>query len=170
MSAKGERVLILIRHAHRDTSDRSADNGLSAKGQSQARALLKHYLKAYPHRDDGPVPRVLSSPKLRCVETVAPIAGRSEARLELDPLLGERRPGEDERAFKERAGQFIARWMAGSDPITVACSHGDWLPVALHSATGAQVLLKKGGWAEIRISEGERPQLRWLIQSFKRLG
>lgn len=165
----GVRTLILIRHAHRDTSDRAADNGLSDKGRIQAKALVKHYLKAYPPGNGAPSLRVISSPKRRCVETVASIAECAEVSLELDSDLEEQRPDKNKGELASRAKHFISRWIQSDDPLVIACSHGDWLPVALHSATGARAELKKGGWAEIRIRDGERAQLRWLLQSLNKL-
>jgi hypothetical protein len=67
-----------------------------------------------------------------------------------------------------RAERFISQWRSGTEPLVVACSHGDWLPVALQAATGARASLKKGGWAEIRLEPGKQPELRWLLQGFRK--
>lgn len=166
------RTLILIRHAHRDTTDRSLNNGLDAKGRAQAKRLLRHFV-AYGAAKYGAagVPahevRVVSSPKRRCVETVAAIAAVAGTGVEESALLVEQADNETEERMGERAARFVREWAAvpGSPRVTIACSHGDWLPEALLAATGGRMRLKKGAWAEIRLPAGARaPRLEWLLQ------
>jgi broad specificity phosphatase PhoE len=159
------RTLILVRHAHRDTSDRALDNGLTEKGRAQARALLAHYLEEFPP-GQGPPPKVLTSPKRRCIETVAAIAERAGTRVEVSAELDEQSSQESDEEFDGRIRGFVRRWVSGKEALVIACSHGDGLPIALREATGARAKLKKGGWAEIRLKVGGRPELRSLIQAF----
>ena len=160
-----KKTLVLIRHAHRDTTHRSADNGLSEKGQKQAAALLRYYLKAFA--DDKP--RIFSSPKRRCTETVIGIAREQGVRIETSSEFVEQQPGESLGDLRKRAERFIEKWRGEKNaaPLTIVCSHGDWLPAALLAATGARGELKKGAWAEITQDGAEAPCLEWLIQSFK---
>jgi broad specificity phosphatase PhoE len=167
------RLLILIRHAHRDTVDRAEDNGLSEKGRRQSIALARYYTKAFLSEESkdykGEKPRIYSSPKKRCMETVAAIAREAGVRVEISQDLSEQRPEEDLASFKGRVEKFIEKWRDSKTPnrLTVVCSHGDWLPIALASATGARVELKKGSWAEVRVEGKTKPKLDWLIQSFR---
>jgi hypothetical protein len=64
-----------------------------------------------------------------------------------------------------RIHKFIQVWIRSGPALTVACSHGDWLPYAVEIATGARVAFKKGAWAEIELLEADGlPVLRNLIQ------
>jgi broad specificity phosphatase PhoE len=155
-------TLILIRHAHRDTTDRAADNGLSRKGAQQARAILKRYVKMF---GAIPKPLILSSPKLRCRETVEEIASFTESRVKERKDLLEQGASESEEMFQARVAGFVQAWVEEpASRLTIVCSHGDWLPLALEMATGAQAEFKKGAWACIELS-GDRPRLFELLQS-----
>jgi broad specificity phosphatase PhoE len=162
------KILILVRHAHRDTTDREADNGLSPKGRVQVEQLLSYWRKAFK----GERAVFLSSPKRRCLETVAPLADASGSRIRVTRAMIERQEGESAAALRRRARAFIEEWRAQpGQGITVACSHGDWLPLAIEAASGARVRLSKGGWAQIELdgAKSGRPSLTWLLQHFKRL-
>lgn len=162
------KILVLIRHAHRDTTVRSADNGLSEKGRKQAAALLRHYLKTFPAEEFPERPRILSSPKKRCTESVTGISREAGVRVELSDEFLEQASDENQVQLRRRAEKFIEKWSKAKGPaVTIVCSHGDWLPAALAAATGARAEFKKGAWAEIRTNERGQLQLEWLIQSFK---
>src|SRR4051812_17636433 len=121
-------VLIIVRHAHRDKAEgREQDNGLSAKGLKQAARVLERF---QAELGAGAKPRLLSSPKKRCVETVQPIASATGVKLQLSPLLDE---GAD---LETRARRFFAEWKKDAPALTVICSHGDWIPYFLEFATG----------------------------------
>jgi phosphohistidine phosphatase SixA len=134
-------IFVLLRHAHRDTSNRAADNGLSAKGKDQRRLLLEHF-KSHFGKSKKVV--LFSSPKKRCVETIQPIAEYLKADVVLSDLLME---GGARGELLKRARRFFATPFKAD--IVVICSHGDWLPVALHELCGATADLKKGSWAEV---------------------
>jgi 8-oxo-dGTP diphosphatase len=74
-------MLLVVRHA--DAGDKRSWNGpdllrpLSAAGQRQAEGLVVRL-------EDYPIERVLSSPSLRCVQTVRPLA--ADRFLEVEPL------------------------------------------------------------------------------------
>lgn len=162
-----KKTLILTRHAHRDTSDRAADNGLSPKGRAQARALEERFAEEYPGRK-GNAFLVLSSPKRRCVETVRGIARRAGRGVKISQLLTEQGEGESSRELEARVRKFVEWWKTQAPPRTLICSHGDWLPLALRSLTGAAADMKKGGWAEVVLETGGRrlsqPLLKALLQ------
>jgi 8-oxo-dGTP diphosphatase len=158
-----DKTLVLIRHAHRDTTRREADNGLSDKGRKQAAALAKHFARMFPEETS---PKILSSPKLRCVETVTPIARLGDGRkIQASQALLERGARESQAAFEKRIRGFLEWWKTEGPAVTVACSHGDWLPEALRLLTGANVEFRKGAWVELGLSGGTST-IRWVIQRF----
>lgn len=156
--------LLLVRHAHRDTADRGLDNGLSRKGARQARRLLSYWRRAFAEER----PLVLTSPKKRCVETVAGIGQAAGARLVMDKRLLDLAEREAGRARPRRLLDFLTWWKEQAPALTLACSHGDWIETFLKLSVGTRGGLKKGGLAEIRW-DGKQAELAWLIQSFKNL-
>jgi len=156
------KTLIILRHAHRDTAKgTSQNNGLSEKGRRQVRYLFDFYFERFPDLEN---PRLVSSPKRRCMETLEPLARKLERKLQVDPLLDERKPSETLAQFKQRIRQFKKAWLKSPEKLTVLCGHGDWIPLFLKEAVGAEIHLKKGGWAELE--REENLELTWLIQHF----
>jgi len=143
-----KKTLLLLRHAHRDKdAGHDVDNGLSQKGRRQAKRLTERYLA-----DLGGVfvpgdIKIYSSPKKRCIETVEGISDATGVSIEIQPLLDE---GE---RLKARARSFVEIWKRSRKPLTIACSHGDWLPVMLLELTGTEIQLSKAGWAELVTDE-----------------
>ncbi len=144
------RTLILVRHAHRDTSrGRSRNNGLSSKGKKQREVFEDHWEKWLSKRSPG----FLSSPKRRCTETIGPLAVKIGARMRVSPLL-------DEQHFDKREshGRFLGRvkrfltWRGKKGPqVLVACSHGDWIPELIRLVKGKTKELGKGEWIVLEI-------------------
>lgn len=157
--------LIFIRHAHRDTSDRSQDNGISDKGREQVKGLEK-FVRARRKRDEDFVQDGvlwLSSPKQRCIETLAPLADRlSGAKVEVDSRLDEMSGGESEEEFRHRIMEFIKDVGASENQWVFLSSHGDWLPLALEYVGGASLAMKKGSWVEYNML-GLRGELIWSL-------
>lgn len=148
------KTLILVRHAHRDkTLGRDIDNGLSKKGNKQAARIEKRFRSLYPSEEA----LVVSSPKRRCIETVAPLVHGDESKVSIMSSLDEG------GTLEQKAKDFIRWWRAEAPPLTAACSHGDWLPVCLRALTGVRTELKKGAWAEIEDDDG-KIKLTWLLQ------
>jgi len=154
-------TLLILRHAHRSLSHPGLDNGLSSKGREQARLILKLF-KSFFGRP--PKARLLSSPKKRCLETLRPIAKHTGLRTETDDRLVEQRPAETQSQFEDRVRRFVNEQRKAASTLTVVCSHGDWVPVALRLATGGRMRLKKGGWAQVEFEKGTAPRLSWLLQ------
>ncbi|MGE0615559.1 MAG: phosphoglycerate mutase family protein [Bacteriovoracia bacterium] len=148
--------LILIRHAHRDTSEREKDNGLDKLGKRQAKALAGLFRTLEGKKSE---PLLVSSPKKRCRETLEPIAELTDSEVEAHPLLDEQHGFEDMRTFELRIRDFF-KWLDGQkkNEIVVACSHGDWLPIALEMSTGARAFTEKASYAELR-----RLGSRWVL-------
>lgn len=151
-----DKTLILIRHAHRDTSQRELDNGLSKKGMIQARNLAKKYQRLSFLEP----PVLLTSPKLRCIQTLEPIAEISQVPIEKNILLLEKDDYERMAHLQARVDQFLNGWKKSRHALTLVCSHGDWLPLAFQSLLGLEAEFKKGSWAEI-IWTGKKPILRF---------
>lgn len=162
------KTLILIRHAHRDKPfGSSGDNGLSPKGREQAAAITRHFAKRWTE-DWAPQlgnarPFVLTSAKLRCRETIEGIGQVTGTAPRDEPLLMEERPGEGAADLHARIQSFCDGWREAGPALTVACSHGDWLPLALEKLTGTGHGMSKGAWAEIVERNGE-PELVRILQ------
>jgi len=163
MSQTGK-TLILIRHAHRDTSERDLDNGLSEEGRKQAWGISKELQKILVTEQL----HLLSSPKLRCVETLEPLARFFKEEVETDPRLLEQQGGEELIPFKKRITEVLKNWYKKSVGTTIICSHGDWLGYATRLLVGARCEFKKAGWAEIGLSH-KKPVLkfRYHAQEYK---
>lgn len=109
----------LVRHA--DAGRRGSWDGpdgerpLVAAGRAAAHALIDELRPAQPRR-------ILSSPLVRCVETVQPLASSLGLLVELHPALAEGADLEESWALLEALG---------ADEEAVLCSHGDVIPPIL---------------------------------------
>jgi broad specificity phosphatase PhoE len=115
---------LYIRHAHRDTSDRSMDNGLSSKGHEQGRQLAEHLASLGPQYKPQ---FIYSSPKRRCIETANWVAQWAGIPVEEDERLDEQNPSESDKTFFERIQDFVESEKHRSK--VAYCSHGDVLPL-----------------------------------------
>ena len=106
-------MILLVRHAKagdREKWDAPDDlRPLTAKGEAQAQALVD-LLAGYE------IDRVLSSPYLRCTQTVAPLAAARGLAVE---------PCDDLAEGEGEAGVALAHGLLGEPRYTVLCSHGD---------------------------------------------
>jgi 8-oxo-(d)GTP phosphatase len=163
MASPPVKTLVIIRHAHRNKPHgNEGDDGLSRKGQRQARRARDYYKERYGKAK----PELLSSAKRRCTETLDPIAEITGTEVVISPLLMEQGgidKAENFAAAQKRVRQFCEEWRSSKKKLTVVSSHGDLIPEILKYLTGANADLKKGGWAEI-ICESETPCLNWLLQ------
>lgn len=145
----GFQLISLVRHA--DAGDRSRFSGddslrpLSRRGRREADAISRRF--------EGREPEVLSSPYLRCIETLAPLSARLCRAMTILPVLAE---GNDAgEALEELLKQL------GSSSEIAACSHGDVMTgiVDLVVGRGAQVtgpvLLEKASTTELSVRSGE---------------
>ncbi len=158
MSSKS---LVLIRHAHRNTDDRSADNGLSEKGESQVKKLVKFCRERFKDRDVV----FLTSPKKRCIQTLTPVAEDWKKEIRVDERLDELRPNESTTQYLARIDEFLDFFKYECEDTIVICSHGDVIPILIQKLTLAKTGLKKCGYAEIEYFSGES-YLTWLVQKF----
>jgi broad specificity phosphatase PhoE len=109
--------LLLIRHAHAGSRQESDGKDwarkLSNKGARQAAALVETLEPYAPQR-------ILSSPSVRCVETVAPLAQALHLKVEEDVALAE---------GSGLAALALVRRLA-NDKVAL-CTHGDVIPEIL---------------------------------------
>jgi 8-oxo-dGTP diphosphatase len=124
---------------------------LSKKGRRQAEALALRFRTL-------DVARVITSPHLRCVQTVRPIAIDRELPLEVSEALSEGAPTEAALALVEGAA---------SGP-TVLCSHGDIIPAVVLALADRGMALqgsrdwKKGSTWVLEAVDGRFTRARYL--------
>jgi 8-oxo-dGTP diphosphatase len=120
-------TLYLIRHAKAGDRDTWTDDDrlrpLSGRGHRQARLLIEHL-------GDVPFDRVLSSPFVRCMETVVPIASTRGLSVEPVEALAEGARLEDTLELVRKHAPTGA----------VMCTHGDVMPMLLdyYAEAGAE--------------------------------
>jgi len=111
-------TILLVRHARagsrKDWDGPDEKRPLSKKGRRQAAGLVD-ILSRYP------VERILSSPYVRCIQTVEPLAKAPGLDVELRNELAEGAPVDTALA--------LVRELAGTT--AVVCSHGDIVPALL---------------------------------------
>jgi phosphohistidine phosphatase SixA len=146
----GVSVLYLVRHAH--AGDRAtwtapdALRPLSEKGWAQARGLVEQMAR-------DRLETIVSSPALRCVQTVQPLAEARAIPVGQDERLLEGHDPEDTLAWLER------QLAAGS---VVASTHGDIIPGVLDLVAAAGGSLPdERRWAKGSTWVLERNRTRW---------
>lgn len=148
-----ERVLVIVRHGHRSLKDPAADNGLSQKGRTQAKRFRKLFLSEF---GKNARPRLMSSPKRRCLETLKPLARRLDRSVTARRDLREMDPAETPARFRARVVGALRAILGSAGPLTVLSTHGDWAPLALRFLTGARARFAKGGWARVDLGPPAR--------------
>lgn len=83
---------------------------------AQARQIAEQF-------DDAGIVRVISSPSLRCRQTVGPLAERIDVAVEIHDSLAEHAP--------LAAGLALVSQLAGDGENAALCSHGDVIPALL---------------------------------------
>jgi 8-oxo-dGTP diphosphatase len=105
--------VLLVRHAEAGDRDRWGPRDdlrpISSKGEAQAGALVDQLAEFR-------IERVLSSPYLRCTQTVAPLAEARALRVE---------PTDDLAEGEGAAGLVLVRSLLGQTGDIVLCTHGD---------------------------------------------
>ena len=149
------KTLILVRHAHRDTEDPSRDNGLSEKGKSQVEDLVRYFETWVKREHDAVKVKCISSPKKRCIQTLEPIAEVLDRNLEIDGRISEVSPLETELQVRARLESFLEDWRSKNSEVTLACSHGDVIPLMVQMLTGARIGIKKAGLVQIEGVAGD---------------
>jgi len=156
--------LILVRHASAGSRDgwggRDLLRPLDAEGAMDA-LLLADLLACF-----APRARVISSPALRCTESVRPYAERFGGSVEAEAVLAV--PGRDSDSFLDRTNladtlRHLFRDLVAAGQPVVACLHRENLPLAVAAACsvlGATPpaeadLLPKGGFCVLHAAASE---------------
>lgn len=135
--------LVLVRHAEAEESARgrcygSLDVGLSARGRSQCASLAEALASE-------PVASVVSSPRIRALDTARAIAERVGVEVGVDPALQELDFGELEgRTYEEIAASLpglYAEWM--THPTHVRFPGGECYADLVRRALGAVEALRR---------------------------
>jgi phosphohistidine phosphatase SixA len=147
-------MVYLVRHAHAGTQKRwpgpDHDRPLSARGQEQAHGLLET-LRDYP------VDRILTSPTLRCWDTVVPLG--HDWGLPVEPVSSL-----DVRAPTERLLELVV------DPslrASLLCGHGEQIRSLLRLLAGnihldRPLRLEKGSTWILDLAAGPEGTARYL--------
>lgn len=149
MTVDERTLVLLVRHADAGARERfvgeDALRPLSKKGRRQAEAVAE--------RLSGSTATLLSSPALRCLETLAPLSAGARRAMEPRAELAEGAP-------PEAALALLVERTASSGAV-IACSHGDVLGgvIDLALAKGAtlvgRVNLDKAATAELAVRAGQ---------------
>lgn len=138
--------LYLVRHAkageRRLWKGDDIDRPLSRQGWKQSDLLAKRLSKLEPST-------LLSSPYVRCVQTLEPLADRIGAQVEIDARLAEDEPLDP-----------VLELLADAPDGTVLCSHGDIIPAAI------QRLATSG--TDIRTPTDWRKATVWVLKRDRR--
>jgi 8-oxo-dGTP diphosphatase len=145
----------LVRHASaglRGSGPADLERPLDEDGFEQARRLVDALA-------DSGIERILTSPALRCRQTVEPLAAKLGIEIEMVPDLVEGR----------RAAPVVAmiNRLVSAGSSAVLSSHGDMIPLVLEvlSATGVPLAgdkCQKGSIWELRTANGEILEGRYL--------
>jgi broad specificity phosphatase PhoE len=156
--------VILLRHATRNTHE-LGDPPLNVTGQAQAQELVESL------NTKARVPRptlILSSPKKRARETLAPIAKSLGISVVIDDRLDERHQNESQKIFEARIYDFLASLTSREKSCILICSHFDWLETASLSLTnlienGAENSAMSFGWATAEFKVFEFHDGKWAF-------
>jgi 8-oxo-(d)GTP phosphatase len=145
----------LVRHASagaRGSGAADLDRQLDDEGLEQALRLVDALA-------DSGIERILTSPAVRCRQTVEPLAAKLGIEIEMVPDLVEGR----------RAAPVVAmiNRLVSAGSSAVLSSHGDMIPLVLEALAGGGVPLagdkcQKGSIWELRTADGHILEGRYL--------
>jgi broad specificity phosphatase PhoE len=127
----------LVRHAQagdrREWDGPDAGRPLNKKGRQHAEAIAEVLATR-------PIARVLSSPAVRCVQTVEPLAARLGVDIEVTATFAE--------GARFAAAREVLDTLAKEPHDTVVCGHGDVIPELLESLEAEGTPLDGAGCAK----------------------
>jgi 8-oxo-dGTP diphosphatase len=144
----------LLRHAHAGNKQGWAGpdsaRPLSNAGRREAHGLLTQ-LRDYP------ISRILSSPTVRCLETVEPLAQRRGLRVESADVLG----------VDADLTDLVAVLLDPAAAEAVLCSHGELIGAALVRLVGERFAGDSLSWPKgstwvLKVTEGRIEDARYL--------
>jgi broad specificity phosphatase PhoE len=116
--------LILLRHASREHGP-SGNPGLNARGKMEAVTLIE---QLQPHLPNSLADlALLTSPKRRAIETLAPLSQALSIVPEIQQNLDERMLDENGSAFAKRITHLLKQIETTQKSVTILCTHADWL-------------------------------------------
>jgi phosphohistidine phosphatase len=133
-------MIWLLRHGEAAEGHPDDDRPLTERGEEQARAAGAALAKLGVQ-----IELCLSSPKRRAADTARLACESLGVEVTLEPRL--------------KGGPFDPEDLVGDVPETLLVGHDPDFSAAVHSATGAQVRMKKGGLAGL-----ERGELKVLLR------
>ena len=147
-------TLFLVRHASAGVAlaDPTADliRPLDAKGREQASALTERLARAG-------ATALHSSPYLRCIQTLDPLAQRLQTNVSVHDVFGE-----------GRSFGAALTMCEGLSPGSVVCSHGDLIPALIEAMmrrhmtiSGPTGFRKASVWVIEKSPEGEWLSATW---------
>lgn len=154
----GNVELLLVRHAHAGSKQRWRDDDrlrpLSERGRDEAAALVDMIAPYEPVR-------IVSSPYLRCLQTVEPLAERLDLPVEESSAL---EPDADEAAV-----ELLRSLALGPGPVVV-CTHGETierlqrrlLPLRRQAARRADTAREKGSVWVLEAKKGRFTSAHYL--------
>ncbi|GIL18718.1 MAG: hypothetical protein BroJett040_24690 [Oligoflexia bacterium] len=117
--------IYLFRHGEKEQSFVS-NPGLTLRGKSQALNISKAAEQGQFQKPD----RIYSSPKIRALQTLQPLA--ETFMLDLYPIddLEERHSSEPASLFSQRVQNYL-QWVGTQTGVIYLCTHLDWIEEAL---------------------------------------
>ena len=144
----------LLRHAHAGNKHAwpgpDSARPLSNAGRQEAHGLLTQLR-------DHPISRILSSPTVRCLQTVEPLAQRRGLRVESAEVLG----------MDADPADLIALLLVPAATEAVLCSHGELIGAALIRLVGERfegdsLSWPKGSTWVLEVTEGRIEDVRYM--------
>ena len=157
---------VLFRHGDKEFAIHS-DPPLSAKGQSQAFELARRVQTGHL-----PKPEILlSSPKIRAVQTFEPLAQQMNVVLKIRPELEERQSSEENSQFLQRIRNQWAWLTSFAEKSPQTCyivTHSDWIVEALPMIPSSELLTddKYQWWRPCQYLHLEFIDGLWIAQGF----
>lgn len=125
--------LLLFRHAEKEMSQGFATRNnppLSKNGHNQALKIVE-MIELISAKDPSTKPEVIfSSPKIRAVQTLTPLAEKFGIKVQQSEELFERHHDETSAEFANRVKSFL-EWLQSLNKTVFVVTHFDWLDAAM---------------------------------------
>jgi broad specificity phosphatase PhoE len=154
--------IYLFRHADKERS--STNNPpLSFQGLSQAKAIVKLVETGVLQKPEI----LMSSPKIRAIQTLTPLAETYQLRVKETEFLDERKHSESVDAFLNRVRSLLSR-LESQPGVTYLVTHYDWIEAALIAISCDTDLTKTRyqGWPPAQYMEFEITDGVWQLLQF----
>ena len=143
------KILIIIRHATRS----KLNSELSPLGRRQAEEIRKFTTKK-GLTELKPL-LLLSSPKIRCIQTLRPLADDLGVKVTVTEILDEQSRPESDGNFIRRIYRFYRWWRIQEVACCIICTHGDWIPHFFQVVFKQNVELPTGSLAILSLAKNQ---------------